>query len=168
MVTQAICMFIGTADGLLGQHVVMSVEYPGHPVVTEGVKVFEQVFVVLPDVNDHALTRNETLFAVMVNYPLASGFTKLAVLFFYRRVFPGRIFNVLSWTMIGVVCIWVVGFFFSNLSQCTPVSVNWHGSGNLPSRCIDVQIITLAGAWSDVFTDVIILLLPIPSVSPYP
>ena len=96
---------------------------------------------------------------------LSFGFTKLAVLLFYRRIFPGRSLNISVWAMIGLTCIWMVGFFFSQLLQCIPISLNWTGWGYVPNHCIDVSSMILAEAWSDVVTNVIILVLPIPSVS---
>jgi len=96
---------------------------------------------------------------------LPLGFTKLAVLLFYRRIFPGRLLNILFWAMICLTCIWMVGFFFSQLLQCIPISLNWGKFGNLTDQCINVDSMILAEAWSDDVSNIIILMLPIPSVS---
>lgn len=95
---------------------------------------------------------------------LTFGFTKLAVLLFYRRVFKGKVFQALIWTMIVISSVWTIGFFFSQLLQCFPLSVNWTKYGSTTAQCIEVNQMILAQAWSDVFTDVVILALPIPCV----
>ena len=68
--------------------------------------------------------------------------------------------------MIGLTCVWTIGFFFSEMLQCIPFSVNWSKYGNLPGLCLDVNRMMLAQAWSDVATNVVILMLPVASVRP--
>ena len=82
--------------------------------------------------------------------------------------------------MIAIVLVWTVGFFFANLFQCWPLWVNWTAFGSSEEQCIDINVMFLAQAWSDVLTDckqcltsrlpssnngtVIILTLPLPCV----
>ena len=65
--------------------------------------------------------------------------------------------------MIGLVFVWTVGFSFSTIFQCFPFSVNWSpdGGGNVAGKCIDVNRMLMATAWSDVITNVVIILLPL-------
>ena len=95
---------------------------------------------------------------------LTFGFTKLAVLLFYKRVFKGTAFQVSIWIMIVLTFVWTVGFFFSQLLQCVPISVNWSKFGGTIGQCIEVNRMIEAQAWSDVFTNIVILALPIPCV----
>ena len=67
--------------------------------------------------------------------------------------------------MIGFVFLWTVGFLFANIFQCIPISVGWTGWGNEEGKCIDVNRMMIAQAWSDVATNLIILLLPLGCVS---
>ena len=67
--------------------------------------------------------------------------------------------------MIGFVFLWTIGFLFADLFQCIPISVNWTGWGNVEGKCIDVNRMMIAQAWSDVATNLIILLLPLGCVS---
>ena len=57
------------------------------------------------------------------------------------------------WTLIGLVNIWTIAFFFTNLLQCFPISVNWTGWGAAIDSCINTNAMFLAQAWSDVVTD---------------
>lgn len=63
--------------------------------------------------------------------------------------------------MMGLTFVWTVAFFFAELLQCIPLSVNWNGRGNLPGQCLNVDMMMLAQAWSDVAMNMVILALPI-------
>ncbi|KAL8832109.1 MAG: hypothetical protein Q9191_000466 [Dirinaria sp. TL-2023a] len=143
-IATAICMFVGAADGQLAQHVELKNH---HPHWTNRIKVFDQTF-----------------YVVSMTTVLTFGFTKLAVLLFYKRIFTGKVFKALIWVMIVLSFVWTVGFFFSQLLQCVPLSVNWSKYGGTTAQCIDVNKMILAQAWSDVFTNVVILALPIPCI----
>ena len=49
---------------------------------------------------------------------ISFGLAKLSVLFFYRRIFRGKVFEIMSWTMIGIMGIWIISFFFAVLFRC--------------------------------------------------
>lgn len=106
----------------------------------------------------------EILFAQQLSSTLTFGLTKLSVLLFYKRVFRGNTFNTAVWTMISIVGVWFVAFFFANLLQCYPISLNWKASGAQVNSCINTNVMYLAQAWTDVITDVMILSLPIPCI----
>ena len=106
-------------------------------------------------------------YAVSLIVVLTFGCTKLSVLLFYKRIFKAQIFQALLWVMIALTIVWIIGFFFSQLLQCIPFSVNFSKYGNLPGQCIDVNRMMIAQAWSDVVTNFVILLLPIPNVCHY-
>ena len=71
--------------------------------------------------------------------------------------------------MLGVVMIWVISFTLSNILQCYPLAVNFHDWGFSEDKCIDVNTMLMAQAWSDVATNAAILLVPTRSVqlAPY-
>ena len=90
-------------------------------------------------------------------------FAKLCLLYFYRRVFSGAAFSVVTITTIILVVIWGVSFFFSTLFDCTPINL----SLNLPPGNPEVYCINqTANFWglsiSDVLVDLIILVIPFP------
>ena len=71
----------------------------------------------------------------------------------FVRIFTnGRVVYAI-WTMVVVVNLWTVAFFFANLLQCYPISVNWTGWGAALNSCINTNAMFLAQAWSDVITD---------------
>ncbi|KAF6225282.1 hypothetical protein HO133_010480 [Letharia lupina] len=80
------------------------------------------------------------------------------------RIFKGTFVKPSVWTMIGVVVVWTLGFFFANLFQCWPLWIDWTDFGFTPQNCINTNAMYLAQAWSDVLTDLIILTLPLPCI----
>ena len=69
----------------------------------------------------------------------AVGPTKISVLLFYRKLFRGQIFNVVTWTMLVLVSLWTVTFFFANLLECIPINHAWqHVVGGYPDpKCFN-------------------------------
>ena len=141
----AICIIAGTALGDVARHTYADDE--GAPIITHRTEVFQQV-----------------VFAAQLTQTLTFGFTKLTVLLLYKRIFTGGIFKRVVHVGYAIVFAWTVGFFFANLLQCWPISVNWVGYGADEEHCIDTTRMILAAAWSDVFTDVAILAMPLPCI----
>ncbi|KAL8956506.1 MAG: hypothetical protein Q9193_005994 [Seirophora villosa] len=115
-IATAITMIIGAAIGDLGRHtdVMLVQNMEGQvapmPILTHRTVVFQQ-----------------TVYTTSLTQVLTFGFTKLAVLLFYQRIFQGKWFHRAVWLMIGVDFIWTVTFFFANLLQCYPIEINWTG-----------------------------------------
>lgn len=107
--------------------------------------------------------KNEYAFQIIEK--LAFGTVKLSILFLYRRIFVGRIFNIASWAMIAIVSAWSFSFFIATICECNPPSTVWSPNRKaFLTNCIKTVEMLLGFAWSDVFTDVLILALPIPMV----
>lgn len=96
--------------------------------------------------------------------PLALGFIKLSILFFYRRIFRGRAFELLNWILIALVVLWTLGFFLVQVFDCrTHFSTNWGTLAEL-QKCLSTFHQRLAYSISDVIIDVFIFLFPVPLV----
>ena len=97
---------------------------------------------------------------------LALATIKLSILFFYRRIFRGRAFDIASWVLIGVVGAWAVTFVIAILAACgTSIAANFETLGALKEECVDTFDILIALAVSDVVVDLAVLFMPIPLVS---
>ena len=69
----------------------------------------------------HILIGVQLEFAMFLMNVPALGFAKLSIIFFYRRIFntgSNRAFNIVTKILIGVVTVWMLGFFFAFLFQC--------------------------------------------------
>lgn len=82
-------------------------------------------------------------------------------MFFYRRVFVGRVFNIISWTVIGVVVSWTIAFFFANVFACGTHPSNFWGTITvINTKCVKTRNLAVGFAMSDAIVDVAIILIP--------
>ena len=89
---------------------------------------------------------------------------KLSVLFFYRRVFVGRPFHILSWTLIVIVCGWGISFFFASIFACHPISAIYGTRKQLFTECTKTTVRLDVFAISDPVLDALILAVPMPFI----
>ncbi|KAI0479833.1 hypothetical protein F4859DRAFT_477503 [Xylaria cf. heliscus] len=148
----AVFVIIGVAAGGLGRPLKRDVE--GEPIYDDTFFIFQRVSYVTN--------------AIQI---LALGPTKLAVLLFYRRIFSveGRVerrgFNIISLTLMVLVIVWTVSFFFTNIFTYTPVSDMWtkppgkaHHTFEHATRMYNAQ------CFADMALDAIIITLPLPQI----
>ncbi|KAA8570253.1 hypothetical protein EYC84_002565 [Monilinia fructicola] len=115
--------------------------------------------------NDAIVTTEKIKYAFNLLQMIAFGAVKLSVLFFYRRIFRGKIFDIASWTMIGVVLVWTFGFFFTMMFECrTEFWAFWSTLSDLLTHCLDDVKFQRVLSISDVVSDILILLIPIPII----
>jgi len=88
----------------------------------------------------------------------ATGFAKLSILFFYKRIFTDRKFQLACWVMIGLITAWIIALFFLNLFDCTPLAANW--APGVTGRCINIPQSFWAMVLSDIISDALILSMP--------
>ena len=98
----------------------------------------------------------------------ALGCIKLSFLLLYRRVFTRRVashFKWVNWIMIAIVTAWMIGYFFTLLFLCgANFNAYWTSSATEEGECLPTKAVHLGYAISDVITDVLTILLPIPEV----
>ena len=96
---------------------------------------------------------------------LTFGMIKLSVLLLYRRLFVGPIFNLYSLAMCGVIALWSLSFFFALAFQCgTHIAASWTSLAMIEAYCDNTSALNVAFVVSDVITDVMILIIPLPIV----
>ncbi|CAF9943701.1 MAG: hypothetical protein ALECFALPRED_000975 [Alectoria fallacina] len=98
----------------------------------------------------------------------ALGCIKLSFLLLYRRVFTNRVsrrFSWANWFMIAVIVAWMIGYFFTLLFLCgTNFKAYWTSSSTERDDCLPTKPVHLGYAVSDVITDVLTILVPIPEI----
>ena len=96
------------------------------------------------------------------------GLIKLSFIFFYRRIFvkgKGAIFNALTYSIVALIVLWMIGFFFAYLFLCkTHASYYWTSLMAEKEHCNNSNSLHLGYAISDFLFDVIIILFPVPLV----
>ena len=92
---------------------------------------------------------------------------KLSFLFFYRRIFRGKIFSIFNYAVIGLAVAWGITFFFMTLFQCG----KYVGENYVPlpqffnPKCVNSLAVFFANSLMSCFMDVLILVMPMPLVS---
>ncbi|KAI1172799.1 hypothetical protein F4777DRAFT_601255 [Nemania sp. FL0916] len=88
---------------------------------------------------------------------------KLSVLYFYRRIFQGKIFSIVSLVLIIITSIWGASFFFATLFTCYPIHYAWTSTNGQPefeAHCFNPVPLFYANAVSNMILDIFILLIP--------
>ncbi|KAL5329761.1 hypothetical protein ACEPPN_003279 [Leptodophora sp. 'Broadleaf-Isolate-01'] len=100
-------------------------------------------------------------YTTLMSYQLALSFTKLSILVFYLRVFPGRREVWLSWTTIGFVVSYSIPFIITDALQCDPITKASFFGPNV--TCTRPRNVMIASAVLHTITDVwmVVMILPV-------
>ncbi|KAK2054742.1 hypothetical protein LY76DRAFT_628728 [Colletotrichum caudatum] len=96
-------------------------------------------------------------------FMLCNGFTKLSLLTFYLRLSPQRWFRVSVWVGIVVVCLYTGCITTLMLFHCNPVRKAFDFN-IAEGTCLDVGILYMATAVSNILTDIVLFILPMPTL----
>ncbi|OTB01691.1 hypothetical protein M426DRAFT_14305 [Hypoxylon sp. CI-4A] len=139
-------MIIGSAMGGLAQPTIQGTGPKGY----------------LSATNDAEILTEKIFWAFDLVQCFAFGTAKLSVLFFYRRIFYGRVFNTISIIGVAIIVVWTLGFFFAILFRCgTQFWALWAPLKFLLANCYPSTPMFQAFSISDVITDVLILAIPV-------
>lgn len=94
---------------------------------------------------------------------LCNGFTKLSLLTFYLHLSPQKWFRLAVWGSIGIVAVYTTIITMMMFFQCNPIRKSWDFDIEGGS-CIHAGILYMATAVSNIITDVMLFILPIPMV----
>lgn len=96
-------------------------------------------------------------------YNLSLNLTKASILFLYLRIFTLTKFVTATRIITIVVLVYGVWTVFSAIFNCVPVSAFWNFS--VHGHCIPRKFLWFFNAAMNIFTDLAILLLPVPVLS---
>ncbi|KAK1634571.1 integral membrane protein [Colletotrichum phormii] len=96
-------------------------------------------------------------------FMLCNGFTKLSLLTFYLHLSPQKWFRISVWTGIAVVSLYTACITILMLFYCNPVrkAFDFTITGG---KCLDVGILYMATAVSNIITDAMLFILPMPMI----
>lgn len=105
-------------------------------------------------------------YAFQTTEKIAFGLIKLSLLFLWKRIFArARRFVLLCWVMIGIISAWFIAFFFATLFQCgTRWDWNWAPISFFLTQCVDTLDMLTSFTATDLFTDFIIMFMPVPLI----
>ena len=105
----------------------------------------------------------QLIYSATITYTATVAFAKLTLCLFYRRINPAKTFQAGVWTLL-VVCVGSsVGFFFVLLFRCRPMAAAWNPL--VPNAdCLPSPVIGVITAVVGVVTDVLLFVVPMPTV----
>jgi len=93
------------------------------------------------------------------------GFTKMAILLLYLRVFSSKSFRLVVITSLLVVAAYIPAFALAVAFHCIPISFGWTGwTGETQGHCINLNAFAWAHAATNIVFDVFIIVLPVPQL----
>ncbi|KAK2599564.1 hypothetical protein N8I77_011306 [Diaporthe amygdali] len=102
------------------------------------------------------------LWASILCYAVSLSAIKTSILLQFLRFLVGKKVTRLCWVMVGVCICYGISSVFATIFFCVPVSGFWKPSPT--DRCISRQGLWLAHSGINIVTDVIIFLIPVPTV----
>lgn len=99
--------------------------------------------------------------AVVVFWSLSLGLAKLSILALYTKIFSVRSFILISQACAVFVLLWAMILFIGAFAICTPVQLNWD-KFNYTGTCGDVKMLWAVTGGLNIFSDLVIMLLPMP------
>lgn len=103
------------------------------------------------------------LFFIFENFYTPSiAVIKVSFLLLYARIFPSRSFRKVLYAVGVVVLLWWTVCQFITIFQCRPIDDFWYRTTN--GSCIDSRKYLIGQAVPNIVTDIIIFVLPLPSV----
>ncbi|KAI4726127.1 hypothetical protein E4T49_06056 [Aureobasidium sp. EXF-10728] len=93
-----------------------------------------------------------------IQYPLCVTFTKLSILYQYRRLFPNHDFKLMTSFLIAIMVMWCIAVMFTGIFMCTPIDKLWNPE--IHGKCISLVPFYYGMQIPNVVTDFCILVLP--------
>ncbi|KAF8435858.1 hypothetical protein BGX38DRAFT_1274844 [Terfezia claveryi] len=96
-------------------------------------------------------------------YPISLFFVKLSVLAFYHRLSPNKTYQRAIWITGGIVTLYTIVMVLLNAFECKKPSDAWNPV-TWPKGCRDLIPIYYGQAGFNIGSDIVILMLPIPTL----
>lgn len=87
-------------------------------------------------------------------------FVKLSILTYYARIFSVRPFRIATYAVGSIVVIWAIVVWFISIFSCRPINGFWDKSITT-AHCVNSKKFYIGNAVPNIFTDVMILILPV-------
>ena len=90
---------------------------------------------------------------------------KISILLFYNRLFGvNKTFRWITHSVIGFITSYFIGCALAVIFQCIPPAATWNMPLRETSQCASILTINIAIGGLNIFSDVLILLLPVPTL----
>jgi hypothetical protein len=105
---------------------------------------------------------NKWWFLGAIFYPVTVSLYKTSVILLNKRIFVQKRFQIASWVILVINGCWALGNTLGWIFQCIPVQMMWGDAST--GVCWNIQGEWISLVTWNVFTDIVILAMPIPMV----
>ncbi|KAF2638130.1 hypothetical protein P280DRAFT_432362 [Massarina eburnea CBS 473.64] len=98
----------------------------------------------------------------LIFYTICNGFTKLAFLALYYRVFATKGFRKMCLVMAGLSVAWTVSYLAVSIFNCSPIPRVYDRT--IPGTCVNFHIHRWSNAGTNLLLDLIIFIMPMPLI----
>lgn len=95
-------------------------------------------------------------------YVITLGLVKASLIAFYLQVFHDRRFRIACWIVLAFIGLTTVIIQFLTIFACTPIESFW--DRDIKGKCLDIGAIGFANSALAITQDLIILIMPMPSL----
>ena len=108
------------------------------------------------------MTFKKILYAWVLFYDITPLLIKISLLLLYKRIFANHRFHT-AVNIVGVFSVsWCAAFFTKSIWNCVPIKGFW--DPHVHARCINFTASTIAYAVINIFTNILVLALPVPII----
>lgn len=105
---------------------------------------------------------NHSVYVSWNLYVITLGLVKASLIAFYLQIFQERRFRIVCWAVLGFIAVSTVIIQFLTIFACAPVQSFW--DRDIKGKCLDVGAIGFANSALAITQDLIILIMPMPSL----
>ncbi|KAI1827659.1 hypothetical protein F4861DRAFT_329038 [Xylaria intraflava] len=110
----------------------------------------------------HIVRFSKAIFVIQVLYALAVGLVKISITVMLMRIFVTRPVRIAGFAILVVSVLWVILTILVGLLLCMPIEKNWNPSVKGTCGNQDAGFGAVAGL--DIFNELSLIILPIPSI----
>ncbi|KAE8146977.1 integral membrane protein [Aspergillus avenaceus] len=103
-------------------------------------------------------------FATMITYLVGLATTKISFCLAYLRIFPGKTFRAVCWTVVAIVVAETIAEIFVVIFQCEPIHKAWDAGGTVKGKCLQLLSFYYISFAIRLATDIALFALPIPKL----
>ncbi|KAM0327989.1 hypothetical protein ACHAQA_005388 [Verticillium albo-atrum] len=113
-------------------------------------------------IDDVLITLAWSSYIVAPIFITCNGLSKTSLLTLYLRISPQKWFKIIIWTTIAMVASYTVTIAGLLLFGCKPIRTAW--DPYVVGKCVDFPILYIAIAVANITSDVILFVIPIPTI----
>ncbi|KAI0095683.1 hypothetical protein F4776DRAFT_582662 [Hypoxylon sp. NC0597] len=98
---------------------------------------------------------------------LSSALIKMSIVSSYLRIWSGRRFKILCYTLLALLSLFGLTLFFGGIFACVPIALSWtppSPDSRDPRQCMDLPLFMFITSTLNTAADLVIIAIPVPLV----